>query len=72
MKEIPAAKFKEGCLSILDRVDDEGIIITKRGKAVAKLIPIRLESGDLIGSLKGKIKIKGSILRTGAHWDAQS
>ena len=72
MREIAAAKFKEHVLSILDEVDEEGIIITKRGKPVAKLIPIRAESASLIGSLKGKIKIKGDILSTGARWDAQS
>ena len=72
MKQIAAAKFKERCLSILDRVDPDGIVITKRGKPVAKLIPIRTASAGLIGSLKGKLKIKGDILSTGARWDAQS
>ena len=72
MKEIAAAKFKEQCLSILDEVDEEGIIITKRGKAVAKLIPIRAESASLIGSLKGKVAIKGDILSTRTKWDAES
>ncbi len=72
MKQIAAAKFKEQCLSILDRVDPDGIVITKRGKPVAKLIPIRTASASLIGSLKGKLKIKGDILSTGARWDAQS
>ena len=71
MKEIAAAKFKEQCLSILDEVDEEGIVITKRGKPVAKLIPIRAESASLIGSLKGKLTIKADILSTGAAWDAQ-
>ena len=47
MKQIPAAKFKEQCLSLLDRVGEEGIVITKRGKPVAKLIPIRTESAEL-------------------------
>ena len=64
MKLIAAAKFKEQCLSILDRVDDEGIVITKRGRPVAKLIPIRAESATLIGSLKGKLKIKGELFTT--------
>jgi len=38
MKRIAAAKFKERCLAILDRVDREGIIITKHGKPVATLL----------------------------------
>jgi prevent-host-death family protein len=70
MKEMAAARFKEQCLSILDRLDEEGLVITKRGKPVAKLIPIRAESASLIGALKGKLKIKGRILSTGARWHA--
>lgn len=72
MKEMPAAKFKEQCLAVLDEVDEEGLIITKRGKPVAKLIPIRAQSAELIGVLKGKLKIKGDILSTGVRWHAQS
>jgi prevent-host-death family protein len=72
MKQIPAAKFKEQCLSLLDRVDEDGIIITKRGKPVAKLIPIRTESAELLGKLKGRLKIKGDIFSTGLKWHAQS
>jgi prevent-host-death family protein len=72
MKQIPAARFKEQCLSLLDRVGPEGLIITKRGKPVAKLIPIRTECAHLIGLFKGKLKVKGNILSTGLRWDAQS
>lgn len=72
MKQMPAAKFKEQCLAILDQVDEEGIIITKRGKPVAKLIPIRAESAELIGALEGKLRITGDILSTGIPWHAQS
>ncbi len=72
MKQVSASKFKEHCLSLLDRVDEGGIVITKRGKPVAKLIPIRTESAELIGSLKERVKITGDILTTGIEWDAQS
>jgi prevent-host-death family protein len=72
MKEIPAAKFKAQCLSLLDRVDEGGIVITKRGKPVAKLIPIHRESAVLIGGLKGRLKVKGNVLSTGIKWHAQS
>ncbi len=72
MKQIAAAKFKEQCLSILDEVTEEGIVITKHGKPVAKLIPIRAESASLIGSLKGKLRVRGDILSTGINWRAQS
>ena len=71
MKQIAAAKFKEQCLSLLDEVDQDGLVITKRGKPVAKLIPIGADSASLIGSLAGKLKIKGDILSTGVRWNAQ-
>jgi prevent-host-death family protein len=71
MKQVSAAKFKEQCLALIDQVDQDGIVITKRGKPVAKLIPVGADSANLIGSLKGKIKIKGDILSTGVRWDAE-
>jgi prevent-host-death family protein len=71
MKLMAAAKFKEQCLSLIDRVDKDGIVITKRGKPVAKLIPLGADSASLIGSLKGKVKIKGDILSTGVRWRAE-
>jgi prevent-host-death family protein len=71
MRQIAAAKFKEQCLALLDRVGAEGIIITKRGRPVAKLIPIGAESAHLIGKFKGRIKVKGDILSTGLRWDAE-
>ncbi len=72
MKKINASKFKEQSLSILDALDPEGLIITKHGKPVAKLIPIEQGSASLIGSLKGRIKIKGDLLSTGVRWNAES
>ena len=72
MKRIPAGQFKEQCLALLDRVDQDGIVITKHGKPVAKLIPFGADSASLIGSLKKKAVIKGDILSTGRRWDAQS
>ncbi len=72
MKTMAAAKFKEQCLAVLDSVDAEGIIITKHGKPVAKLVPIEAESGAMIGKLRGRIRIKGDITSTGLSWDAQS
>ncbi len=72
MKSIGAAKFKENCLSILEEIGPEGLVITKNGKPVAKLIPFARTSADLIGSLKSKIQIKGDLLSTGIKWDAES
>jgi prevent-host-death family protein len=72
MKSVPAAQFKARCLALLDRVGPEGIVITKHGRPVAKLLPIGADSSALIGSLRGKIRVKGNVLSTGLRWDAQS
>ena len=72
MKSVPAAKFKARCLALLDRVGPEGIVITKHGKPVARLVPFATEPASLIGSLKGKLTIKGDILSTGLRWNAES
>jgi prevent-host-death family protein len=71
-KTIGAAQFKEQCLALLDDVGPEGIIVTKHGKPVAKLVPIEADSTALIGSLKTKIRIQGDVLGTGVQWDAES
>jgi len=72
MREMNASKFKEQCLALLDELDSEGIVITKRGKPVARLVPISRDCADLIGSMKGKIRIRGNLLSTGIKWDAES
>jgi len=45
-------------------------VITKHGKPVARLVAIGAEPGALIGSLKGKLRIKGKILSTGLRISA--
>ena len=72
MKTVGAAKFKEQCLALLDRLDAEGLVITKHGKPVAKLIPFERQSASMIGALKGKIEVRGDVFSTGTSWDAES
>ena len=72
MKIVSAGKFKEQCLALLNHVGPEGIVITKHGKPVAKVVPIHTDTVKLIGSFKGKIKIKSNILSTGVKWNARS
>jgi prevent-host-death family protein len=72
MEKINASRFKQECLAILDNLKPEGILVTKHGKPVARVIPAKSDCAELIGSLKGKLKIKGNILSTGTRWNAQS
>ena len=70
MKSIGASKFKEQCLALLDHLSPEGLIITKHGKPVARIIPLALPPAELIGSLRDKIEVRGDILATGVAWAA--
>ncbi len=71
-KTIGAAKFKEGCLKILDELEPEGLVITKNGRAVARLTPIHGAHGKWIGAFRDALEIKGDVLTTGVRWDAES
>ena len=62
---IPAGQFKARCLALLDRVARTGeeVIVTKRGRPVAKVVPIRPASQpSLVGSVKTRGDIVGPIL----------
>ena len=64
MKTIAAGKFKAQCLAIMDEVQAkrQAVVITKRGKPVAKLVPVEQEKDDIFGFFKGKIKVTGDII----------
>jgi prevent-host-death family protein len=63
MKTIAAAKFKASCLTLMEIVSStrEPLIITKRGRPVAKLVPADHPQREFIGRLKGVIRVVGDI-----------
>jgi prevent-host-death family protein len=63
-RHISAANFKAECLRLLDEVARErrAIIVTKRGKPVAKLVPVEEEPIDIFGRMAGTITICGDIV----------
>jgi len=66
MKKMAAGVFKARCLAVMDEVQAkrEPVLITKRGKPVAKLVPVNKKKKDPIyGLLAGKVKIKGDIIK---------
>jgi prevent-host-death family protein len=72
-KTIPASEFKAKCLRILDHLGPQGIVITKRGKPVARVVPANaVDNSKLIGLMKDKVVVRGDIFSTGRKWDAQS
>jgi prevent-host-death family protein len=64
MKKMAAGVFKANCLAVMDEVQSKRItvVITKRGKPVAKLVPAGPQTDDIFGFLSGKIKITGDIV----------
>jgi prevent-host-death family protein len=72
---IAAGKFKASCLGLLDEVQRERkeIVITKRGKPVARIVPIEAEKvPNLFGRMKNSGMIIGDIISPiGEIWDAE-
>jgi prevent-host-death family protein len=64
IRQVPAAEFKANCLRLMDEVARQRrpIIITKRGKPVAKLVPVEEKPIDLFGRMAGTIRICGNIV----------
>lgn len=72
MKAIGAAKFKEQCLALLDRLDADGLVVTKHGKPVARVLPYERRFAPLIGSLRDKIRVRGDLQTAGTRWNADA
>jgi prevent-host-death family protein len=65
MRIIAAGKFKTNCLAIMDEVQKkrETVLITKRGKPVAKVIPANAEAkDDFFDSMKGQLIFLGDVV----------
>ena len=71
--QISAAEFKATCLDLMDAVERTGasIVVTKRGKAVARLAPVRAPSVSAFGLLRGRMAIRGDIMAPiDVRWNA--
>lgn len=69
---VPAGEFKAKCLKLIDEVAEKHkpIIITKRGKPVAEVVPIPSRC-DFVGSMQGTGEIVGDIISPiDVEWDA--
>lgn len=68
---MPAGRFKATCLAVLDDVARSGraLIITKRGRPVARVVPVADPSGK---SLLGSATFIGdSVSAVDEVWDAE-
>lgn len=72
---IAAGEFKSHCLKLMDEVSQKhtSFVITKRGKPIAKLVPLDDAPTALFGHLKGRISIENDIIApTGETWNVES
>ena len=72
MKKIAAGEFKAKCLALMEDVRStrQPIVITKRGKPVAKLVPIDTGKDDWIGRLDGEFRVVGDIESPIDGWES--
>ena len=64
MKKMAAGTFKTNCLAVMDEVQakHETVVITKRGKAVAKLVPVSTDTDEIYNFLGGKGAVTGDVV----------
>jgi prevent-host-death family protein len=73
MRTMKAGEFKAKCLTVMDQVAKTGdtVVITKRGKPVAQLGPVRSKPKSLFGLMKGRMEILGDIISPiDVRWNA--
>ncbi len=63
MKTMPAGEFKARCLRVMEDVRKyrTPVVITKKGKPVAKLVPADEPADDVFGCMAGTGEILGDI-----------
>ena len=61
---ISASEFRTSCFKILDEATRKrrSVVITKRGKPVAKLVPLLPTKASIFGFFAGKGSIKGDLV----------
>jgi prevent-host-death family protein len=63
MKTMPAGEFKARCLRVMEEVKKyrTPVVITKKGRPVAKLVPPDAPATDVFGCMAGSARIVGDI-----------
>ena len=64
MKKVAAGAFKTNCLAIMDEVQAKHVtvVITKRGRPVAKLVPVNNDTDEIYNFLAGKGTVAGDVV----------
>lgn len=72
-RTVAAGEFKQHCLALLDQVAETGlaIVVTKRGRPVARVVPIETEASPLGGSIRILAENEDDLISTGESWYAE-
>ena len=73
VQEISVSDFRQQCLTLMDDLPVEGILITRHGHPVARLLPVRPAScADMIGSVPILKSDYDDLLSTDERWEADA
>jgi antitoxin (DNA-binding transcriptional repressor) of toxin-antitoxin stability system len=74
VQQISVSDFRQKCLALMDNLPGDGILITRHGRPVAKLLPVQPSScAELIGTVPGLATTEeDDLFSTGERWDAES
>ena len=75
LPHIPAGEFKAKCLHVMDEVNQKhvSVVITKRGKPIAMMVPLDTEEKSFFGCLSSTVTICGDIVSPlDETWEADS
>ena len=72
VQTISASDFRQQCLALMDNLPADGILITRHGHPIAKLVPVKQSCADLIGSGLVLYDNDDDLFSTGERWDAES
>jgi len=63
MKTMAVSEFKARCLKVMEEVRNrrESVLITKKGRPVARVVPVGDPPNDIFGCLAGVVEITGDI-----------
>jgi len=72
MKTIPAGKFKDQCLKIMESVarTRAPVIVTKRGNPIVRVVPHSQDSSVSSPLAASILKEEGDVFGTGEKWNA--
>jgi prevent-host-death family protein len=72
MKTIPAGRFKDQCLKIMDAVAETRtpVIVTKRGRPVVRVVPYPRDEPHTAALAGSILREEGDPFGTGEKWNA--